>query len=50
MERLMKADELRGKGFEIHKRLINTLNNGLNENDHESNYKDHSAGCQKTDN
>lgn len=49
MERLKKADELRGDGFEIHKRLINTLNNGLKQkNDHENNYKDHSAGCQNT--
>lgn len=49
MERLRKADELRGEGFEIHKRLIETLNNGLKQkNDHENNLKDHSADCQNT--
>lgn len=49
MERLRKADELRGEGFEIHKRLIETLNNGLKQkNDHENNFEDHSADCQNT--
>ena len=49
MERLMKADELRGESFKIHKRLIETLNNGLKQkNDHENNFKDHSADCQNT--
>ena len=46
MERLIKADELRGAGFEIHKRLIDTLNNGLNVNSHE-NIEKHSGDCQK---
>lgn len=47
MERLMKADELRGEGFEIHKRLIDTLNNGLNVNSHEIIAK-YSEDCQNT--
>lgn len=46
LERLIKADELRGAGFEIHKRLIDTLNNGLNVNSHE-NIEKHSGDCQK---
>lgn len=51
MERLMKADELRGESFKIHKRLIETLNNGLKQkNDHENNLKDHSEDCQNTEN
>lgn len=51
MDRLSKADELRGEGFEIHKRLIETLNNGLNQKKDNENYvKEHSAGCQNTEN
>lgn len=48
MERLKKADELRGEGFEIHKRLISNLENGLNINSHEFFKKEHSEGCQNT--